>query len=100
MKVFGALGRGVLHVMSAGSTKSEVFKVFLEALRQKYGRVTFVADNATSHKSQLIQKCLKSTGGDVVLVCLPPYTPQPKPHRGAVADDQGPAGRKVLFHRG
>jgi hypothetical protein len=39
MKVFGALGRGVLHVMPANSTKSTVFKVFLEALRQKYGRV-------------------------------------------------------------
>ena len=79
MKVFGALGRGVLHVMSASSTKSAVFKVFLEALRQKYGRVAFVTDNARSHKSQLIQKYLESTGGDVVLIYLPPYTPQLNP---------------------
>ena len=79
MKVFGALARGVLHVMPASSTKSEVFKVFLEALRQKYGRVAFVTDNARSHKSQFIQKYLESTGGDVVLVCLPPYTPQLNP---------------------
>ena len=86
------LGQGVLHVMQAGSTRSAVFKVFLGALRQKYGRVTFVTDNARSHKSQLIQKYLKSTGGDVVLVCLPLYTPQPKPHRDAVVDDQGPVG--------
>ena len=79
MKVFGALGRGVLHPMQADSTRSAVFKVFLEALRQKYGRVAFVTDNARSHKSRLIQKYLKSAGGDVVLVCLPPYTPQLNP---------------------
>ena len=79
MKVFGALGRGVLHLMPAGSTRSAVFKVFLEALRQKYGRVAFVTDNARSHKSRLIQKYLKSAGGDVILTCLPPYTPQLNP---------------------
>jgi transposase len=79
VKVFGALGRGVLHVMQAGSTRSEVFRVFLEALRQKYGRVAFVADNAASHKSQLIQKYLKSTSGDVVLMYLPTFPPQPNP---------------------
>ena len=70
---------GVLHVMKASSTRSEVFKVFLEALRQKYGRVMFVTDNARSHKSQLIQRYLKSTGGDVVLIYLPPHTPQLNP---------------------
>ena len=79
VKVFGALGRGVLHLMQADSTRSAVFKVFLEALRQKYGRVAFVTDNARSHKSRLIQKYLKSAGGDVVLIYLPPYTPQLNP---------------------
>ena len=79
MKVFGALGRGVLYVMQVGSTRSAVFKVFLEALRQKYGRVAFVTDNARSHKSQLIQEYLESTGSDVVLMYLPPYTPQLNP---------------------
>lgn len=69
----------MLHVMPAGSTKSVVFKVFLEALRQKYGRVAFVTHNARSHKSQLIREYQESTGGDVVLVCLPPYTPQLNP---------------------
>ena len=79
VKVFGALGRGVLHVMQAGSTRSGVFKIFLEALRQKYGRVAFVTDNASSHKSRLIREYLESTGGDVVLMYLPPYTPQLNP---------------------
>ena len=56
-----------------------MFKVFPEALRQKYGKVAFATDNAVSHKSRLIRKYLKSTGGDVVLICLPPYTPQINP---------------------
>ena len=77
--MFGALGKDVLHVMAARSTKSTVFKVFLEALRQKYGRMAFVTDNASSHKSKIIQKYLESTGCGAVLVCLPPYTPQLNP---------------------
>jgi transposase len=38
-----------------------------------------VTDNATSHKSRLIREYLESTGGDVVLMYLPPYTPQLNP---------------------
>ena len=79
LKVFGALGRDMLHVMAAGSAKSSVFKVFLEALHQKYGRVAFVTDNAKSHRSKLVQEYLESTGGDMVLIYLPPYTPQLNP---------------------
>ena len=67
---------------AADSTRSTVFKVFLEAFRQKYGKVAFVTDNAASHKSHLIQEYLKSTGGDMVLIYLPPHTPQLNPmHR-------------------
>ena len=69
----------MLHVMAAGSAKFSVFKVFLEALRQKYGRVAFVTDNAKSHRSKLVQEYLESTGGDAVLICLLPYTPQLNP---------------------
>ena len=79
LKVFGALGKNALHLMPARSTKSKVFKVFLEALRQKYGKVAFVTDNAKSHKSELIQKYLETAGDDVVLIYLPPYTPQLNP---------------------
>ena len=56
-----------------------MFKVFLEALRQKWGKVAFVTDNDASHKSELIKKYLKDAGGDVVLIYLPPYTPQLNP---------------------
>lgn len=56
VKVFLRTGRGMLHLMPADSTRSTVFRVFLEALRQKYGRVVFVTGNASSHKSQHIQE--------------------------------------------
>ena len=65
--------------MQADSTRSTMFKVLLEALRQKYGKVAFVTGNAAPHKSELIKKYLKSTGGDVILIYLPPYTPQLNP---------------------
>lgn len=38
-----------------------------------------MTDNAASRKSHLIRKYLKSTGGDAVLIYLPPYTPQLNP---------------------
>ena len=69
----------MLHLMPASSTRSSVFKIFLEALRQKYGKVVFVTDNAKSHDSKLIKDYLKQTGGDVVLIYLPAYTPQLNP---------------------
>ena len=79
VKVFGVLGPDRLHVMPAEAANSTTFKIFLEALHQHYGKVTFVTDNASYHKSQYVQNYLKSTNGDVVLVHLPPYTPQLNP---------------------
>ena len=79
VKVFGALGKNKIHVMPAGAANSKVFKIFLEALRQYYGHVIFVIDNASYHKSYFIQDYIKSTNGDVILIYLPPYTPQLNP---------------------
>ncbi len=79
IKVFGVLGRNKLHIMPAGAANSTTFKIFLEALRQEYGKVTFITDNASYHKSRYVQDYLKSTSGDVVLYHLPPYTPQLNP---------------------
>ena len=38
-----------------------------------------MTDNAKSRMSKLIQEYLESTGGDAVLICLLPYTPQLNP---------------------
>ncbi len=79
IKVFGVLYRARLHVMSAGAANSTTFKIFLEALYQEYGRVTFITDNASYYKSRYVQNYLESTNGDVVLIHLSPYTPQLNP---------------------
>ncbi len=76
IKVFGVLGRDRLHIMPAGAANSTTFKIFLEALRQEYGKVTFIMDNASYHRSRYVQNYLASTNGDVVLIHLPPYTSQ------------------------
>ena len=55
------------------------FKIFLEALYQEYGKVTFITDNASYHRPRYVQNHLALTNGDVVLHHLPPYTPQLKP---------------------
>ena len=65
--------------MPAGAANSTTFKIFLEALRQEYGKVTFITDNASYHRSRYVQNYLASTNGDVVLIHLPPYTPQLNP---------------------
>ena len=42
--------------------------------------MTFIiTDNASYHRSQYVQDYLESTSGDVVLIHLPPYTPQLNP---------------------
>lgn len=79
IKVFGVLGRDRLHVMPAGAANSTTFRIFLEALRQEYGKVTFITDNASYHKSRYVRDYLESTNGDVMLIHLPPYTPQLNP---------------------
>ena len=71
-------GGGVPHLMPTDSARSGVFKVFPEALRQKYGQVALVTENASSHKSKLSKRCPESAGGDVPMY-LPPYTPQLNP---------------------
>ncbi|MYB29798.1 MAG: hypothetical protein F4Y18_02015 [Cenarchaeum sp. SB0663_bin_5] len=51
IKVFGVLGRDRLHVMPAGAANLTMFKIFLEALYLEYGKVTFITDNTSYHKS-------------------------------------------------
>ena len=38
-----------------------------------------MTDNAKSHDSKLVKDCLKLADGDMVLICLPAYTPQLNP---------------------
>ena len=79
VKAFGVLGRDSLHVMLAGAANLATFKVFLEDLRREYGRATPITDTTPCHRSQYVQDYLASTNGDIVLIRLPPYTPQMNP---------------------
>ena len=79
LKVIGALGVDVLHIRFQDRAESDNAIAMLEELRQKYGRVLVVCDNAKAHKSQRMNDYLNSVNGDVVLWYLPPHTPQHNP---------------------
>ena len=59
---------------------SDTFIDFLKMLQETYPRFVYVLDNASCHRSEKVNRFIESTGGDIVLVFLPPYTPQPQPH--------------------
>ena len=52
---------------------------FLKILQKSYKKFVLILDNASCHKSVMVEEFIKSTGGDIVLVFLPPYTPQLNP---------------------
>ena len=52
---------------------------FLKTLQETYPKFVYVLDNASCHRSEKTNKFIGSTGGDIVLVFLPPYTPQLNP---------------------
>lgn len=71
---------GDLFSSNSQYSKKEDFKIYLENLRLKYEPdITIVAvlDNAKIHKAQIIMDyCLQNK---IVLVYLPPYSPQLNP---------------------
>jgi transposase len=69
-----------LFSSNSPNSKKEDFKLYLENLRLKYEpEITIIAvlDNAKIHKAQIIMDyCLQNK---IVLVYLPPYSPQLNP---------------------
>ena len=53
-----------------------------------------------SCRSQLVRRYPWVTGGYIVLMCPPAHAPQLNPIQVVVADDKGPAGRRVPCRRG
>ena len=78
-KALGALMEDELVLNFRDHASSKNVMELLEKLRQKYGRVFLICDNARAHKSKKIQEYLGKTRGEVVLWYLPPYTPQHNP---------------------
>ena len=48
-------------------------------LQNTYPKFVYVLDNASCHRSEKVNRFIESTGRDIVLVFLPPYTPQLNP---------------------
>ena len=79
VRLFGALGQDRIHVKAVERTNSETFMEFLKELRQEYGRLVILLDNASYHRYRAVNEFVKSTCGEIKLAYLPPYTPQLNP---------------------
>ena len=79
VRIFGAMSQDELQIKIVESTNSETFREFLEEIRRDRPRLFMVLDNASYHKSKAVREYVESTGGDVELEFLPPYTPQLNP---------------------
>ena len=74
VKMIGALGRDTLELQTVDSTNSKSFVEFLKHLHCIYGKIYVLLDNASYHKSGIVEEYVKSTNGDVILEYLLPYT--------------------------
>ena len=79
VKMFGVLGRKRYHIRVVDALNSDTFIDFLKMLQKTYVRFVYVLDNASCHRSEKVNRFVESAGGDIVLVFLPPYTPQLNP---------------------
>ncbi len=79
VRIFGAMSQDELRIMIVESTNSGTFREFLEEIRKDRPRLFMILDNASYHKSKAVREYVESTGGDVELEFLPPYTPQLNP---------------------
>ena len=79
VKMFGALGKDGFYMRPADALNSETFIEFLKELRLVYPKFAMILDNAGYHKSRMVSRFIESTGGDIKLIYLPPYTPQLNP---------------------
>ena len=79
VRIFGAMSQDELRIKIVESTNSSTFREFLEEIRRDRPRLFMVLDNASYHKSKAVREYVESTGGDVELEFLPPYTPQLNP---------------------
>ena len=79
VRIFGAMPQDELRIKIVESTNSETLREFLEEICGDRPRLFMVLDNASYHKSKAVKEYVKSTGGDVELEFLSPYTPQLNP---------------------
>ncbi len=79
IKIIGALGEDTLDVQFHEKLGTKNVIALLEEIRQKYGRVFVIMDNAATHKSKDMDEFIEKANGAVVRWFLPPHTPQHNP---------------------
>ena len=78
-KALGVLMEDELVLNFCDHANSDSVMELLEKLRQKYGRVFLICDNASAHKSKKIQEYMGKAKGKVVLWYPLSYTPHHNP---------------------
>ena len=78
-RIIRALGPDAVHMKVVDSISAETFVEFLKELRQIYKKFVMFLESLSAHKAVKVSEYVKSTGGDIVLVYLPKYTPQLNP---------------------
>ena len=58
------------HVKVVECTNSETFVEFLKELRQECSRLVILLDNGSYHLYKTVYEFVKSTDGEIKLVCL------------------------------
>ena len=96
VRLFVALGRDRIHVKVVERTNSETFVEFLKELRQEYGRLIILLDNASYHRYRAVNEFVKSACGEIKAGLPPAIRPATQPNRDPVEGTQGNACGKVL----
>ena len=77
--IFGVLGENTLDIIFSHTYKSDDTIRMLDHVREKYGKVYCLMDNAGANKSFTVQKRVRDMKGDMVLKYTLPHTPQLNP---------------------
>ena len=78
--VYGTLAEDGTRLMRQyGRFDGPTFVRYLKEVRQEYGRLIILLDNASYHRYKVVNEFVKSTCGEIKLAYLPPYTPQLNP---------------------
>ena len=73
---FGLLGDGKLYHEIYDELNTDNVVKFLSGIIEKLGKILLILDNASFHKSKKFKKFAEEQGDNLILVYLPPYTPQ------------------------
>lgn len=79
VRLIGVLGEGWFHIAIVESANSKTLRSFLNRVRESVGNVAAVMDNVSYHKSQDMDEYERDSGGGLVRIFLPKYTPQLNP---------------------